>query len=1238
MHPVTSCVTVAVFVVLAVLSTSCGDEPSAVSSCVPNASSTCVCADGSTGHQVCLSDGTFEPCQCENADAFDGNDKDEGDTTPPSDTLVADAADTFAPSDLQPDSPTCSNTPCGEACVDTSSALEHCGQCDVVCTGGPNASPLCSNGVCGLTCSAGFFDCDADLQTGCETDYGCELLTPAPPGNAAASSPWISGDGRYVVLASEADDLIPDDNNAFTDIFLWDRLDNSIQRINLALNGEEADAPSHAPVISEDGRYVFYTSEATNLVAFDFNDLSDLFIYSIEQGTTERLSQSFDGSEVDQPILGRPSVSADGRFVAFATDASRVVENDTNGVADVFVLDREASTTERISLATLTANQGNSASHEPAISADGRFVTFTSEASNLIGDDTNGVADVFVHDRQSATTDRVSVATDRREVTQASWSPAISADGSSVAFISRGDFGIGPPPTHNEVFLVTLASGQIERVSLGANNSAATGDASHVTLSRDGRYVTYDSAADNIIPFDNNALPDIIIYSRLGGSTRVNVSSSGADADGISRSPVISADGRFVAFVSAATNLFTSDTNGVDDVLVFATGIEAGGGVVTPTCASGERYCLGVGCVTLDGDPFCGECGIVCTDTSTYTSVCDSNQVCTQDCRSGLADCNSLPEDGCEIDLQSDVLHCNACDAVCSTAQGTPTCQQGQCQIACQAYYEDCDTDVSNGCETHLVTTTDCLACGIDCGVNTRCQVPSGCGCQTDFLDCDGDTTLGCEVDRLTDEQHCGACGVACPPSTYCLGGQCYCKTTENGSEADLCASTGSSHSAVSCDVANADCQLTCTAGRADCDGLGSTSCEFYLGSWWSACPGSNVERVTVPSNPLRGFGLQDISSDGQVISGFRTTANRVYNRSAMTFVDEPSPTGSPTVLSGNGRYIIYPTVNAELAGDSAVVLDDIYRFDTQTGTYAMASITQYSPSIPGLDPRWGDAATAAGWDMSESGRYVVFVSRRDMATGIQEPTRGFEVYLKDMNASTLPEPICLTSGEARFSSNESCTTPKISSDGRYVLFLSTSSALVAGDTNNKPDLFLRDRTAGTTERVTLTAAGTQSTAASAILSTVTSNALSANGRVVAFVAASNDWVSGDTNNRNDIFVRDLDAGTTERVSVASDGTQANGHSWDPTLSGDGRYVVFHASASNLVPDDTNGVEDVFVHDRQNGTTERVSVAFDGRNANARSWQGIISDDGTTIAFTSDATNLVPSGGGSNEIYVVTRP
>jgi Tol biopolymer transport system component len=217
---------------------------------------------------------------------------------------------------------------------------------------------------------------------------------------------------------------------------------------------------------------------------------------------------------------------------------------------------------------------------------------------------------------------------------------------------------------------------------------------------------------------------------------------------------------------------------------------------------------------------------------------------------------------------------------------------------------------------------------------------------------------------------------------------------------------------------------------------------------------------------------------------------------------------------------------------------------------------------------------------------------------------------------------------------NRGSYSPTLSADGRFVAFYSEASSLVPDDTKGQADVFVHDRQTGTTERVSVGPGGVQGDANSS------GGALSADGRFVAFSSFASNLVPGDSNGTEDVFVRDRRTGTITRVSLGPRRVQGNGSSDDPALSADGRFVAFYSVASNLVPSDLNGKGDVFVHDRQTSTTARVSLGPNGRQGNSDSAWPDLSANGRVVAFGSYASNLVPgdtNGGSEGEQDVFVR-
>ncbi len=238
--------------------------------------------------------------------------------------------------------------------------------------------------------------------------------------------------------------------------------------------------------------------------------------------------------------------SGDGRYVLFQSSATNLVPGDTNGVDDLFVRDRRANRTTRISVRTGGA-QANGPSDDAAISRDGRYVAFRSEASNLVPGDTNGQADVFLHDRLTHRTTRVSVPLSG-QLQNPVYDVTISADGRSVSFSSPApNLVAGDTNEATDVFVHDRRTGRTSRASVGAAGAQGNGYASGGALSADGRYVAFESTASNLVPGDTNETADVFVRDLRTGTTRLVKAGAGGAAD-----PTISADGRYVGFTSYA--------------------------------------------------------------------------------------------------------------------------------------------------------------------------------------------------------------------------------------------------------------------------------------------------------------------------------------------------------------------------------------------------------------------------------------------------------------------------------------------------------------------------------------------------------------------------------------------------------------------------------------------------------------------------------------------------------------
>jgi hypothetical protein len=256
--------------------------------------------------------------------------------------------------------------------------------------------------------------------------------------NDESFSPSISSSGRFVAFRSDATNLVANDTNNNSDIFVRDRTLGFTERVSVDSDGDQANGDSILPAISADGRFVAFSSEASNLVAGDNNNLADIFVHDRQEDTTVLLVGPAEFNTGSGIIVVGPSISPDGDLVGLRSDADDLVPGDTNSSFDTFVVDRGSAIAERVSVSTSEV-EGNSDSSRPSISSDNRFVAFSSIATNLVSEDTNGFEDVFVRDRDEGRTRRVSLAFDGSQGDNSAFSAVISGDHEFVAFTSLAE-------------------------------------------------------------------------------------------------------------------------------------------------------------------------------------------------------------------------------------------------------------------------------------------------------------------------------------------------------------------------------------------------------------------------------------------------------------------------------------------------------------------------------------------------------------------------------------------------------------------------------------------------------------------------------------------------------------------------------------------------------------------------------------------------------------------------------
>ena len=373
----------------------------------------------------------------------------------------------------------------------------------------------------------------------------------------------ISANGRYVAFESEATNLVADDTNARKDIFVHDHMTGSTTRVSVGYGNTESNKQSSAPSISNDGRYVAFKSYSDNLVPNDNSSREDVFVHDRWMGTNEIINIGPGGVQANGSTFYRVVISGNGRFVFFVSEATNLIPEDTNGaIWDIFVHDRETHITSLASLAD-NGDQPDTLCESPSVSSDGRFVTFVSKADNIIADEVNGRWHIFVHDRTTGRTTLVSVSSSGEQGDSDSSEPSISADGRFVAFSSQSS-NLAQSDVDGfdwDIFVHDRQTGETKRIT-------ESGSSFSPSISSDGHYIAYRTTGSI---WESNWISYYLIFFHDLWSNNITLISKTTDGNvpGISSyDPAISMDGRYVIFSSSAANLVTGDTNEISDIFL----------------------------------------------------------------------------------------------------------------------------------------------------------------------------------------------------------------------------------------------------------------------------------------------------------------------------------------------------------------------------------------------------------------------------------------------------------------------------------------------------------------------------------------------------------------------------------------------------------------------------------------------------------------------------------------------
>ncbi|MBN1618584.1 PD40 domain-containing protein [Candidatus Dojkabacteria bacterium] len=395
-------------------------------------------------------------------------------------------------------------------------------------------------------------------------------------GNGYSGCSSISGNKRFIAFNSGASNLVTNDTNRTTDVFVHDITTGETKLVSVSSSGEQGNDKSTLPSISDDGRYITFQSDATNLVLGDSNEKTDIFLHDMQTGETKLVSVSSSGEQGNSESR-IPSISGDGKFVAFESYATNFDPEHGNSSLDIFVHDMTTGETKIVSVSS-EGVKGDGYSGFTSISEDGRFIAFESIASNLVTNDTNESTDVFVHDMTTGETKIVSVSSSGEQGNYHTYGLeeiSISNNGRYIVFPS-GATNLIPNDFNDrgDIFIHDQVTGETKLASVSSTGEQGNEYSRLPSVSEDGRFVTFSSRSTNLVPGNTYSIEKVFVHDMITGETKlVSVSSSGELGNDYSHSPSISNDGRYVAFPSEASNLVIGDFNQTHDIFVVDTTI-----------------------------------------------------------------------------------------------------------------------------------------------------------------------------------------------------------------------------------------------------------------------------------------------------------------------------------------------------------------------------------------------------------------------------------------------------------------------------------------------------------------------------------------------------------------------------------------------------------------------------------------------------------------------------------------
>jgi subtilisin family serine protease len=964
-----------------------------------------------------------------------------------------------------------------------------------------------------------------------------------------------SENGRYVVYSSKATNLVEGDTNGFFDIFVFDRQKNETKRISHTLDGQQANGDNYAPLISMDGDYILFTSKATNLTKeTDSNGIrEDLFLYDHISGSIEKVADDVSAISVftyfrsDRPF----AMSANGRFITFASNADNGDKTDSNGTWDVFIKDRWNQTTKRLT-DRLNQNRDNLPTGV-GMTPDGRFVAYTAENHK-------DILNAYLYDSQTGATEELSVEMGEEQTYMDSYSPTISADGRYVAFTSYSNQLVANDESWNlDVFVRDRLEQKTELISKTITGEPSDDYNEAPWISANGRYVVFHSY-DDLDPRADRSI-QVYIHDRQTQKTELlSKSPFGYPGGNDSWIPFITQNGRYVVFESYATNLTNPEHEDRYSNIYFKQ-INTNHLPDPKWSESAELIATQIGAhyvqITWQDNSQSGK--------NLYYKVSAGDQLI-------------------------DIIQGNSY----LVKNLTPATSYN---LSVQVGDESFNWSESLSLEVSTLPTRETTAPG---AILNPVMEPSFGKLSVRWKD-------------PTDIDYIGA-----KVLWRKMGTTTFRETKVIGQGVEETEILGLMNSTL----------YEMVFVSIDADGNETESPVYSV----RTPTGPQNARISISDDYLEADGSSeelDISNDGRYIVFSSFATNLVGNDPDNYYLDiflydritetiqlisravdgHPANNGSHhPQISGNGRFIVYHSFATNLTStDDTDPYADVFLYDRDSdedGKFDEPNGTTIKEiTVKGI---FGNSSMAS---INNDGSVITFES--SASNLVPEDTWESDAYVYHTSQDKISK-LELADGTVP---NKHSNGPKISGDGDYIAFMSDADNLDANDLNDRTDVYLYQISAKKMKRLSaFPDEGVRNTEAFW-------PSISDDGRYVAYHYRNYSKGTGylvylhDRDNDNPIAANKL-------ISVTPTGAAAD-ESVFPSVSGDGRYVAFESSSNLIVEGDENNSDDIFIYDRTNSSIRLVSQTFNGTEAAGGSEYPVINGDGSIIGYSSYGDQLV---------------